>query len=218
MCVAAIFFVFKLFYVSNFFLAVHTLEWSCVGNKGNGCAGCSISCFFLFLSLTAIRRRRPRPRSAQRHAAIRTASHHTALSRPRIHQSSNCRRAHTRAHTGVVVWKRAQAAYTNTHTENKTAGGSSPQQNILSARRWLRVLVCVCVFRSIYKCIYASVYVCMHVCRARSNWIWALLLPPPPPPAPLTQLPFFIAMSLWVCVYTRVFFFLLLWRCLLTHR
>lgn len=127
--------------------------------------------FFLFLSLTAIRRRRPRPRSAQRHAAIRTASHHTALSlsRPRIHQSSNCRRAHTRAHTGVVVWKRAQAAYTHTHTENKTAGGSSPQQNILSARRWLRVLVCVCVFRSIYKCIYASVYVCMHVCRARSN-------------------------------------------------
>lgn len=89
------------------------------------------------------------------------APHHTtphSLSRPRIHQSSNCRRAHTRAHTGVVVWKRAQAAYTNTHTENKTAGGSSPQQNILSARRWLSVYVCFAVYTSVY------MRVCMCVC------------------------------------------------------
>lgn len=126
--------------------------------------------FFLFLSLTAIRRRRPRPRSAQRHAAIRTASHHTALSlfRPRTHQSSNCRRAHTHTHTGVLMWKRAQA-HIHTHTQNKSAGGSSPQQNILSARRWLKVLVCVCMCFAVYTSVYMRVCVCMHVCRARSN-------------------------------------------------
>lgn len=85
---------------------------------------------------------------------------HRTLSRPRTHQTSNCRRARTHTYTGVLLWKRAQA-HIHTHTQNKTAGGSSPQQNILSARRWLNVLVCVYVFRSIYKCIYTSVCVCM---------------------------------------------------------
>lgn len=157
------FFVFKLFYVSNFFSRSSYFRVKlCREQRQRVCRlqfFLFFFCFCLSLQFAAVDRGRVL------HSAMPPfAPHHTtphSLSRPRIHQSSNCRRAHTRAHTGVVVWKRAQAAYTNTHTENKTAGGSSPQQNILSARRWLRVVVCVCVFSSIYKCIYASVYACL---------------------------------------------------------